>query len=85
MGSQQAQQAALGVAKKGLGMMFSASKAAASAISAGVQKVRKGYANKHELGVLNELKARGLSPVELMVEGKHSKTARRPDFVASCR
>ncbi|CAM6107487.1 unnamed protein product [Calypogeia fissa] len=68
MASKEAQQAALGVAKKGLGMMFSASKAAASAISAGVQKVRKGYANKHELGVLNELKAKGLAPVEHLVQ-----------------
>ncbi|CAM6104750.1 unnamed protein product [Calypogeia fissa] len=68
MASKEAQQAALGVAKKGLGMMFSASKAAASAISARVQKVRKGYANKHELGVLNELKAKGLAPVEHLVQ-----------------
>lgn len=68
MGSKQAQDAALGAAKKGLGMMFSAGKAAAAAISDGIQKARKGYANKHETGVLTELKARGLSPVELIVE-----------------
>lgn len=71
MTSKQAQEAALGAAKKGLGMMFSASKAAASAISAGVQKVRQGYANKHELGVLNELRAKGLAPVEHLVLGKN--------------
>ncbi|BBN16857.1 hypothetical protein MPTK1_7g09890 [Marchantia polymorpha subsp. ruderalis] len=54
-------------AKKGLGMMFSASKVAAAAIQAGVQKARKGYANKHEQDVLNELKAKGLPPVEHLV------------------
>lgn len=49
--------------------MFSASKVAAAAIQAGVQKARKGYANKHEQDVLNELKAKGLPPVEHLVTG----------------
>ncbi|KAL2613239.1 hypothetical protein R1flu_024931 [Riccia fluitans] len=55
------------VAKKGLGMMFKASKAAAAAIQTGIQKARKGYANKHEQDVLNELKSKGLPPVEHLV------------------
>ncbi|KAL3679830.1 hypothetical protein R1sor_022786 [Riccia sorocarpa] len=55
------------VAKKGLGMMFKASKAAAAAIQTGIQKARKGYANKHEQDVLTELKSRGLPPVDHLV------------------
>lgn len=56
-------------AKKGYGMLLSATKSGLSALSVSVSKARKGYASKHESSVLAELKNKGLSPADYIFEG----------------
>ncbi|EFJ13757.1 hypothetical protein SELMODRAFT_424266 [Selaginella moellendorffii] len=51
-------------AKKGVGMLFNATKTGFAALSQGIHMVRKGYADKHETGVLEDLRKTGKSPVE---------------------
>jgi hypothetical protein len=56
------------IAFKGLGMMLSASKQGMSALSGGLNKVRKQYATKHEADVLAELKRKGMRPNDVLFQ-----------------
>ena len=56
-------------AKKGVGMLLSATKSGLSALSVTVNKARKSYANKHESNVLAEFKNKGLKPEDYLFEG----------------
>eukprot|EP01018_Ginkgo_biloba_P007279 Gb_20811 [translate_table: standard] len=56
------------VAKKGVGMLFTATKSGISAISSGFTKVKKEYAGSHETAVLMELKQKGISPPVLLYQ-----------------
>ncbi|KAH7287843.1 hypothetical protein KP509_32G077200 [Ceratopteris richardii] len=55
-------------AKRGVGLIFTATKSRLSVISRSVSNVRKTYANKHESSVLAELKSRGLRPADYLFE-----------------
>ncbi|KAI5066933.1 hypothetical protein GOP47_0017461 [Adiantum capillus-veneris] len=55
-------------AKKGVGLLFSATKSGLSALSGSMNKARKTYASKHESSVLTELKNRGLRPADYLFE-----------------
>ncbi|KAJ7539419.1 hypothetical protein O6H91_11G091800 [Diphasiastrum complanatum] len=55
-------------AKRGVGILFSATKSGLSAFSSGISKARKGFANKHETGVLDELRKMGLTPADHLYE-----------------
>ncbi|MCO5558393.1 hypothetical protein L7F22_011974 [Adiantum nelumboides] len=55
-------------AKKGVGLLFSATKSSLSALSVSVSKARKTYGSKHESSVLAELKNRGLRPADYLFE-----------------
>lgn len=55
-------------AKKGVGLLFTATKSGLSVLSSSVNKARKTYASKHEGSVLAELKNRGLRPAEYLFE-----------------
>lgn len=55
-------------AKKGVGLLFSATKSGLSVLSGSVTKARKTYASKHESSVLAELKNRGLRPADYLFE-----------------
>ncbi|GLJ28676.1 hypothetical protein SUGI_0565030 [Cryptomeria japonica] len=56
------------VAKKGVGLLFNATKNGLSSISNGLNKTKKAYASKHETDVLNEIKQRGVSPGDLIFQ-----------------
>ncbi|CAM6010431.1 unnamed protein product [Sphagnum balticum] len=51
-------------AKKSLAFLKNATKSGVAAVSQSIDKVRKGYATKHEESVMNELRAKGLHPAE---------------------
>lgn len=53
-------------AKKGVGLLFNATKSGLSSLSSGINKSKKAYASKHEADVLTELKNSGVSPSELI-------------------
>lgn len=55
-------------AKKGVGLLVSATRSGLSALSGSVSKAKKGYATKHESSVLAELKNKGLSPADYLFE-----------------
>lgn len=55
-------------AKKGVGLLFSATKSGLSVLSGSVSKARKTYASKHESSVLAELKSKGLRPADYLFE-----------------
>eukprot|EP00250_Pteridium_aquilinum_P012020 c20458_g1_i1 orf=199-969(-) len=55
-------------AKKGVGLLFSATKSGLSVLSGSVSKARKTYASKHESSVLAELKNKGLRPADYLFE-----------------
>ncbi|KAH7287846.1 hypothetical protein KP509_32G077200 [Ceratopteris richardii] len=67
-------------AKRGVGLIFTATKSRLSVISRSVSNVRKTYANKHESSVLAELKSRGLRPADYLFEGTtKTATLRQPE------
>lgn len=53
-------------AKKGVGLLFNATKSGLSSLSSGINKTRKAYVSKHEADVLAELNKSGVSPSELI-------------------
>ncbi|KAH9304472.1 hypothetical protein KI387_008876, partial [Taxus chinensis] len=55
-------------AKKGVGLLFNATKNGFSSISSGISKTRKAYATKHETDVLKEIKERSVSPADLIFQ-----------------
>lgn len=56
-------------AKKSLAFLKNATKSGVAAVSQSIDKVRKGYATKHEESVMNELRAKGLHPAEHLHAG----------------
>lgn len=56
------------IAKKGVGMLFSATKNSFSVISGGISKAKKEYASKHEHSVMLELNQKGLSASDLLYQ-----------------
>ncbi|KAH8957133.1 hypothetical protein BDL97_07G076400 [Sphagnum fallax] len=66
------QKAVEAFAKKSLAFLKNATKSGVAAVSQSIDKVRKGYATKHEESVMNELRGKGLHPAEHLHAGyKH--------------
>ncbi|KAJ7516149.1 hypothetical protein O6H91_22G044900 [Diphasiastrum complanatum] len=59
---------AASAAKKGVGIFLGATKSGLSALTTGIAKARRSYGNKHETGVLQELRKTGLSPEDYVFQ-----------------